>query len=94
MEDTKVDESVGCHKEVAEETTDHIEVANEDADEGDGEDKDVASDGVIVSAPAGGEGLARKVCLASSGGGSPRCRGRACPWPGPAALLEPPPVEE
>ena len=43
MKYAKVDEGIGGNKEVAEEATDHIEVPNEDADEGDGKDEDVAT---------------------------------------------------
>ena len=43
MKDTEVNQSIGGHKEIAEEATDDIEVPDEDADEGDGEDKDVAA---------------------------------------------------
>ena len=43
MKNAEVDESIGGDKEVAEEAADHIEIANEDADEGDGKDKDVAT---------------------------------------------------
>ena len=57
VEHAEVDEGVGGHEEVAEEAADHVEVTDEDADEGDGEHEDVASDGVVVGAPAGGEGL-------------------------------------
>ena len=43
MKNAKVDQGIGGDKEVAEEAADHIEVPNEDADEGDGKDKDVAA---------------------------------------------------
>ena len=43
VKDAKVDQGIGGDKEVAEESADHIEVANEDADERDGKDKDVAT---------------------------------------------------
>ena len=43
MKDAKVDQGVGGDKEVAEESADHIEVADEDADERNGKDKDVAT---------------------------------------------------
>ena len=43
MKDTEVDQSIGGDKEVAEEATDNIEVPDEDADKGDGKDKDVAA---------------------------------------------------
>ena len=52
MKNAKIDQSIGGNKEVGKEAADHIEVRNEDADEGDGEDKDVATDGIVVGTPA------------------------------------------
>ena len=57
MKDTEVDQSIGGDKEVAEEATDHIEVPDEDADEGDGKDKDVAAQWIIVGTPPGRKDL-------------------------------------
>ena len=55
MEDTVVDEGVRRNEEVGEEGGDEVELAHEDAAEGDGEDEDVAFDGVVIGAVTRGE---------------------------------------
>ena len=52
VKDAEVDQGIGGHKEVAEQAADHVEVADEDADERDGEDKDIATQGIVVCTPA------------------------------------------
>ena len=57
VKDAEVDQGIGGHEEVAQEAADHVEVADQDADERDGEDKDIATQRIVICTPARGKYL-------------------------------------